>query len=838
MTKAQPLQGTSTEALSFGRAPPEGPWRPGLLTPPPAAPPEGRTRNHGHSVCSTWGDSHYKTFDGDVFRFPGLCDYNFASDCRDAYKEFAVHLKRGPGRSGGHPQIEYILLTVKDDTIYLTPQLAVVNGAMVSTPHYSSGLLIEKSDAYTKVYSRAGLALMWDREDSLMLELDSKFQNHTCGLCGDYNGLQTYSEFLSDGVVFSPIEFGNLQKINKPEVVCEDPEEVPASESCSEHRAECESLLMGTAFEDCQGLVPLQPYVQACVQDRCQCAQGGSCVCSTVAEFSRQCSHAGGRPGNWRTATLCAKSCPGNMVYLESGSPCVDTCSHLEVSSLCEEHRMDGCFCPEGDKAQALCNDDIAGGGCIPVSPCHCKFTGACTSPASRSPANCEQWGTPTTTPTPSGRADVLRLHDKQTCLKTVVLWRQQEEPHSPSSNVLHHLLVSTAFGLRLQVQLLPVMSLLTLDRPRGTAGVCQNGRLLCKQVRLIDQVSVPSFCRLYGPKIHVDCNNLTALAIRNPRAASCQKLAAGSVLPEGVDQRCVCPRGCLMTGRVVCGGGAVPLLHNSDVYPPGPRSGWTATPAHCQKGRWACTQSVCHGTCAVYGNGHYITFDGRKPAAGPGPGSGAPGPPGLLWPETLAGLFSIVTENVPCGTTGVTARSHQDLPGEDGAEAGGQTLHSDPVDVGPPRGYTTRESRAHGGCSLRWTPSPSTRPASTIVLLRHRGDCEVFCSAVASYAQECTKEGACVTWRTPELCYSPVPPGATPVPQEQAHLDEDLKKCVRGTNAAATSRTLATEGSVRAHGEALPVLVLRCTKSSKVVCGWKKVELPSACEALGAAAQ
>lgn len=46
--------------------------------------------------------------------------------------------------------------------------------------------------------------------------------------------------------------------------------------------------------------------------------------------------------------SLPAKTCPGNMVYLESGSPCVDTCSHLEVSSLCEEHHMDGCFCPEG----------------------------------------------------------------------------------------------------------------------------------------------------------------------------------------------------------------------------------------------------------------------------------------------------------------------------------------------------------------------------------------------------------------------------------------------------------------------------------------------------------
>ena len=81
-------------------------------------------------MCSSWGNFHYKTFDGDVFHFPGLCDYNFASDCRDAYKEFAVHLKRGPSSSGGPSQVEYILLTVKDDTIYLTRQLVVLNGAM------------------------------------------------------------------------------------------------------------------------------------------------------------------------------------------------------------------------------------------------------------------------------------------------------------------------------------------------------------------------------------------------------------------------------------------------------------------------------------------------------------------------------------------------------------------------------------------------------------------------------------------------------------------------------------------------------------------------------------
>nr|XP_031303838.1 mucin-2-like [Camelus dromedarius] len=62
---------------------------------------------------------------------------------------------------------------------------------------------------------------------------------------------------------------------------------------------------------------------------------------------------------------------------------------------------------------------------------------------------------------------------------------------------------------------------------------VCQNGRLLCS--RSVDRPE------LFGSKDHVDCNNLTALAIRNPRAASCQTLAAGSSQTECISG-CVCP--------------------------------------------------------------------------------------------------------------------------------------------------------------------------------------------------------------------------------------------------------------------------------------------------------
>lgn len=44
-----------------------------------------------------------------------------------------------------------------------------------------------------------------------------------------------------------------------------------------------------------------------------------------------------------------AKQCPYNMVFEESGSPCMDTCTHQDASSLCEEHKIDGCFCPPGE---------------------------------------------------------------------------------------------------------------------------------------------------------------------------------------------------------------------------------------------------------------------------------------------------------------------------------------------------------------------------------------------------------------------------------------------------------------------------------------------------------
>ncbi|XP_050959098.1 mucin-2-like [Labeo rohita] len=327
--------------------------------------------NHVNNICSMWGNFHFKTFDGDFYQFPGMCEYKLVYDYNEFSPLFSVHVKRMERTKKSEiPKISRVRVTINSFEFTLTKSQVMVNGKNASLPVYESGILVEKNTIYIRLYYKMGITVMWNKEDAVMVELDSKYSNSTQGLCGDFNGIR--NEFERN-VGYN--EFGNRHKVSNLKDFCEDPFEgnnkKNLSDQCNSYRSECENLLKNEDWSSCIMVLNPGPYIEACMKDMCPNPPkdtNKSTICATLSEYSRQCSHAGGTPPTWRRADFCAVTCPYNMVHSENGSPCIDTCSHKDTDILCEQHNIDGCFCPSGTVL-----DEISNRGCIPVQKCQCK---------------------------------------------------------------------------------------------------------------------------------------------------------------------------------------------------------------------------------------------------------------------------------------------------------------------------------------------------------------------------------------------------------------------------------------------------------------------------------
>ncbi|XP_016325187.1 mucin-5AC [Sinocyclocheilus anshuiensis] len=340
---------------------------------------------HNKEVCSTWGNYHFKKFDGDIFQLPSTCNYIMCAMCGSSYEDFNIQLRRQVVND--QPIITNITMKLDSTVVELTKNSVTVDGRVMNLPFSHSGILIYKSSSYVKVTAKHGLVAMWNDDDSFIVELDMMHLNKTCGLCGDFKGIQLQNELIKDDVDRSPYDYGYFAKSDSSTESCM--EQMSSTKPCKEMTPVCEQLLSGPSFSSCKDLVPLDSFIKACELDMCFCTNRtrSFCVCRTISEYSRQCIQAGGKPDPWTTEQFCDKSCPyHNMVHEDCGNPCINTCSNPDRSHICEDQCIEGCFCPEG-----YLFDDLSDRGCIAQNQCPCIHNGIIYEPGQTYRSNCKE---------------------------------------------------------------------------------------------------------------------------------------------------------------------------------------------------------------------------------------------------------------------------------------------------------------------------------------------------------------------------------------------------------------------------------------------------------------
>ncbi|XP_077978948.1 SCO-spondin-like [Glandiceps talaboti] len=111
----------------------------------------------------------------------------------------------------------------------------------------------------------------------------------------------------------------------------------------------------------------------------------------------------------------------------------------------------------------------------------------------------------------------------------------------------------------------------------------------------------------------------------------------------------CTCPDGTVldMQNDTCVEPDACPCHHNGLRYEAGETVDKDCNKCVCKGRRWDCTTEKCAAICSAIGDPHYITFDGKQ--------FSFMGDCSYVLTEEVSGAFAVTSENVPCGTNGVT---------------------------------------------------------------------------------------------------------------------------------------------------------------------------------------
>ncbi|NXF16921.1 OTOG protein, partial [Rhodinocichla rosea] len=246
------------------------------------------------SMCTAYGDRHYRTFDGLTFDFVGTC------------KVYLVKVRLFTGiicRKNVFINVGKSLLVFDDET------------GNPSLSSYIDGLQkmqLWKAGFFTVVhFPDEHITILWDQRTTVHVQMGHQWQGELTGLCGNFD-LKTVNELRTPDnfELTNSQEFGNSWTA----VECVDSSDIRNPCSLNPLREpfakkEC-GILLSEAFEACHPVIDVTWFYSNCLTDTCGCNQGGDCecFCTSVSAYAHQCCQHGVAV-DWRSPRVCPYDC-------------------------------------------------------------------------------------------------------------------------------------------------------------------------------------------------------------------------------------------------------------------------------------------------------------------------------------------------------------------------------------------------------------------------------------------------------------------------------------------------------------------------------------------------
>uniref|UniRef100_A0A8B9JBM9 Otogelin n=1 Tax=Astyanax mexicanus TaxID=7994 RepID=A0A8B9JBM9_ASTMX len=246
------------------------------------------------SMCTAYGDRHYRTFDGLLFDYVGACKVYLLKSSADVM--VSVTTENIDCFESGVICRKALLISVGRSFIVFDDE----TGKPVSDP--PNNVLIWSAGYFTIVHlSQYELSVLWDRKTTIHIQAGPRWQGKLSGLCGNFD-LKTVNEMRTPDNMDSatPQEFGNSW--TAAEASLNPLREAFAKKQCG--------ILLSEVFQVCHPVVDVTWFYMNCLADTCGCSRGGDCecFCSSVAAYAHRCCHQGVTV-DWRSPSLCPYDC-------------------------------------------------------------------------------------------------------------------------------------------------------------------------------------------------------------------------------------------------------------------------------------------------------------------------------------------------------------------------------------------------------------------------------------------------------------------------------------------------------------------------------------------------